>query len=429
MSSKVRFQVLTDKTFRPPGGDFVIRVALKMGISDLAETLPLHICLVIDRSMSMTGIKLEEARQSARNLIMALGKGDRISIITFSTGADVIVDRLVIEDTSRDQAVQAVDGITAGGVTRLDLALEEGYRLLASDGGESMPMMLLISDGAPTNQNGFVLEDDAMIILQDTMGQAGSSSHITTSAIGLGNAEDCLAPFLEGAAERGGGVFYHEDNPAHLVDRFMEEFHRVQGTAVAGARFHVTDVLGKVRRAAAILPDVRDIAVNDEAGITLEAGSLQKGEEHVFLLEIVTPENPELVKKKLCEVAVSYRLEGQEQHLAGEPQLVEYTDDEMLIDKPGHADVEKYKAMYMAFVQTQKAASNLRSGGDAKKTKMLLQSAAKTTKRLGMARQTKLLNDMVQQLDQPGSVSENQLTEVTTASRKTKVLSRPGSST
>ena len=151
---------------------------------------------------------------------------------------------------------------------------------------------------------------------------------------------------------------------------------------------------------------------------------MQKGEEHVFLLEIITPEQPDQTKKKLCEVGVHFRYEGENQSLAGGPVLLEYTGDEQLLKKPGHELVERYKALYAAFIQTKKAAVNIRAGGDSKKTKVLLQSAAKTTKRLGMAKQTKLLNDMADTLTSGGTVPENELTRMTVASRKTKVLSR-----
>ncbi|MDJ0840685.1 MAG: VWA domain-containing protein [Acidobacteriota bacterium] len=424
MSTKLRFDVLTDKAYRPTAGEFVVRLACRMSVSDLAETLPLDLCLLIDKSLSMRGAKIEAARSAARRLISGMREGDRLSMIAFGTNVETLADRVVISPVTRSELLVSVDELEAGGVTRMDLALDQALERLGAN-PDYLSMMLLLSDGAPTNQAGYVLDDGACSDLRDKLAGAFGRRSVITSTIGLGDAEDCLAPFLDSCAEFGGGVFYHEDDPENLAARFVEEFDRIKDTAVADARFTLNNIHGKLRRAAAVLPEIREIPMSAEGeGMVLEAGALQKGEEHVFLLEIITPPADGPCKQPLGDISVSYKLDGETHMREAEPQLLEYTNEESLLTKPGQPDVERYKGLYQAFFQTRKAVDNVRQGGDTKKTRALLQSAAKTTRRLGLAKQTKLLNQIDRKLENTGSITENELTAAGTGSRKTRVLAR-----
>ncbi len=425
MSANVRFEVLTDRQFRPLEGDFIVRLALRMSVSDLVETLPLNICLLIDRSLSMEGPKMEKAKESAKALISALRAGDHLSIVCFSTSAQILVERQRMDETRRQSALSAVDAIQPGGITRMDLALEQGYEVLARGGGDDMNILLLLSDGAPTDEQGVVLPEEGQIALRSRIDRAFSGGSVTTSTIGLGDAEECLAPFLESCGEKGGGIFYHADDPRELTERFMEELNRVKGTAISDLHFHLKDTLGPVRKAVAVYPDVRELntRVGPDGRVEIDGGALSKGEEHVFLVEVITRAG-EASKKPLCEVEAVYRLEGRNDRARGQSPVLEYTGETALLEKPSHPDVEKYKGMYAAFIQTQKAAANIRAGGDAKKTRVLLRGAAKTTRRLGLSKQTKLLDGMAAQIEAGQDITANDLTKVAVATRKTKVLGK-----
>lgn len=425
MSAKVRFEVLTDRQYRPLSGDFIVRLALRMSVPDLAETLPLNICLLIDRSLSMDGPKMDRAKESAKALIQALREEDYLSIVSFSTNAQTLVEHQKMRPAQRRDALNAVDGIQPGGITRLDLALECGFEVLTRGGADDMNILLLLSDGAPTDERGVVLPEEGQLALRSRIEGAFTESSMTTSTIGLGDAAECLAPFLESCGEKGGGIFYHADDPRELAERFMEELDRVKDTAVADLRFQLRDVQGSVRKAVAVYPNVRELHPHDVPGgaIEIDGGALVRGEDHVFLVEVVTRAgNAE--KKALCEVEALYRMEGRADRARGTPPLIEYTGEIALLEKPGHPDVEKYKSMYAAFIQTQKAAANIRAGGDIKKTRVLLRDAAKTTRRLGLTKQTKLLEGMANQIEAGADISANDLTRVALATRKTKLLGK-----
>ena len=424
--SKVQFEVQADREYRPVDGDFILRLALRLGVSDRAEAMPLNLCVLIDKSASMAGEKIEKAADSARQLINALRDGDTFSLLSFGSSVTTHVRRTVLNDETRREAQAAVDGITPGGVTRMGPALEAAYAILSEGGSGYMNLLLFLSDGAPTDEEGYLLEDEAQIQLTQTIASSFRQHHITTSAVGLGDAAECLAPFLERCGEDGGGIFYHAEDSNDLSARFLEELDRVKATAISDVSFYIRALHGQIRKACSIYPDIRELAppAPQDGFECLEGGALRQGEEHVFLVEVVTPAGREGERIPLCDLEAVYQMDGREQRLSASGPIIEYSCDDSLLEKPPHGEVEKYKGMYNAFMQSQRAADNFREGGDPKKTKVLLASAARTTKRLGLGKQTKLLQEMVQKIDTGADFDENDITAVAVASRKTKVLGR-----
>ena len=78
---------------------------------------PLHLALVLDRSGSMNGIPLEEAKRCARNIIDSLADGDRAAIFAFD---DEIVQVAPLTPAANKLALAtALATIESGGCTNL----------------------------------------------------------------------------------------------------------------------------------------------------------------------------------------------------------------------------------------------------------------------------------------------------------------------
>ncbi len=160
------------------------------------------------------------------------------------------------------------------------------------------------------------------------------------------------------------------------------------------------------------------------SGFEIDGGALQKGEEHTYLVEIVTPTHiggPD--KKPLCKVKMLCYHENKQKEIQGDPPIIEYTTDEDLIRKSDHPEIERYKAMYTAFIQTQRAVQDIRAGKDPKKTQMLLQNAAKTTRKLGLSKQTKQLETLSDKVV-GNDITEDDIIATSVGSKKTRVLDK-----
>lgn len=113
-----------------------------------ASTDPIYVSLVIDRSGSMAGQPLTEARNAASDFVdlMNLAEaGDAVSVIGFDDQAY----QLLPFAQDRAEAVQAIQGITEGGGTNIAAALEQ---VVQQYGAQSLPanvrrLVVLLSDG------------------------------------------------------------------------------------------------------------------------------------------------------------------------------------------------------------------------------------------------------------------------------------------
>jgi len=154
---------------------------------------PLRIALVLDRSGSMNGRKLEIAKQCANFLARRLLPSDMLSVVTF----DDTVDLVVPLGDAHDQAGAAIEQIHPGGQTNLSggwlKGLEEVRR--AADG---VRRVILLTDGQ-ANQG--VTDRDQLTSLA-----TGTREHAATTTIGFGEGFD--ADLLASIADKSGGAAY-----------------------------------------------------------------------------------------------------------------------------------------------------------------------------------------------------------------------------
>ncbi|MHC5862992.1 VWA domain-containing protein, partial [Nostoc sp.] len=76
------------------------------------ESKPCNLCLVIDRSGSMTGEKLDIAKQACLDIYKRLDfQKDRLSVVVFDDTAEVIFN----PDTPREQFEEKIINIKTGG--------------------------------------------------------------------------------------------------------------------------------------------------------------------------------------------------------------------------------------------------------------------------------------------------------------------------
>src|SRR4051812_33539928 len=79
--------------------------------------VPLNLSVVLDRSGSMAGSKIEKARQGAMQLLDHLAPGDTFSFVTYSDTAEVVFAAQQIED--KDVIRRKISRVQAGGSTAL----------------------------------------------------------------------------------------------------------------------------------------------------------------------------------------------------------------------------------------------------------------------------------------------------------------------
>jgi Ca-activated chloride channel family protein len=113
------------------------------------RTAPRDVVFVLDVSGSMSGRKLEQARAAGRQFLESLSPADRFRLIAFS--GDVREYRAGWATATRENLRDAqsfLDGLQASGGTNIQRALETA--LSTESAGERLPLVLFLTDGAPT---------------------------------------------------------------------------------------------------------------------------------------------------------------------------------------------------------------------------------------------------------------------------------------
>lgn len=200
-----------------------------------ASRPPQSLALVIDRSGSMAGPPLAEAKRCAEFVLSRLRATDRVALVQF----DDRVRRLWPAAPLGDGRAQrmALAGITAGGTTDLHGGWLEGAQALAEalpgagvGGHAGLQRVILLSDGAANRG----LTDTAAIAEQC---QAWAERGVSTSTYGLGrhfNEELMLA-----MARAGGGSSYYGDTAADLMEPFERELALLENLCLRGLRLSV----------------------------------------------------------------------------------------------------------------------------------------------------------------------------------------------
>jgi len=114
-----------------------------------SERVEKTVVFVIDRSGSMSGKKIEQAREAAKFVLNNLREGDLFNIVVYDSTVEAFAPELQrFTDETRKTALGFVAGIHAGGSTNIDAALARTLGMLKDSSRPSY--VLFMTDGLPT---------------------------------------------------------------------------------------------------------------------------------------------------------------------------------------------------------------------------------------------------------------------------------------
>lgn len=107
--------------------------------------------LVLDRSGSMSGTKIIQAKNAASFIVNNLNAGDKFNIIDFETNVYQFRSRHVLyTPQSRDSALQYVANISAGGSTNISGAFSTAVPQFNAANDSTANIIIFLTDGMPT---------------------------------------------------------------------------------------------------------------------------------------------------------------------------------------------------------------------------------------------------------------------------------------
>ncbi|MFW6059114.1 MAG: VIT domain-containing protein [Phycisphaeraceae bacterium] len=115
-----------------------------------AKQVPKTVVFVIDKSGSMSGKKIEQARDALRFVLNNLRSDDLFNIVAYDDQIETFrpeLERFTPE--RRKSAARFVDDLRAGGSTNIDAALQRALQMLAHN-EERPAYVVFLTDGLPT---------------------------------------------------------------------------------------------------------------------------------------------------------------------------------------------------------------------------------------------------------------------------------------
>jgi Ca-activated chloride channel family protein len=275
-------------------------VDIKAGNGTVPGTMPMNFALVLDRSGSMDGEKLENMKEAVGYMVDHMGDRDTISVTIFDDQVEVLVPNQPVKN--RDEIKAWVSQVIARGGTQISDGLRAGMAELKKGcRADRVNRMLLLTDGRTWD------DEDACLKLADEAGRQG----IALTSVGLG--EEWNEKLLLEIGERSRGDSHWIQNPGDILDAFRSEVTGMQSIAATNlkltARMSPGARLAKVYVTLPMIAEVSRKAIKDNA-IVMDLGSLDGKKGQMMLIEARVPahkEGPFL----LGQVEVSYDIPSQ----------------------------------------------------------------------------------------------------------------------
>jgi Ca-activated chloride channel family protein len=203
-------------------------------VTGAPKRMPLNLSVVIDRSGSMTGQKMEYTKQAVKYLVTQLDKNDMLSIVLYDTEVEVFLEPQHIEN--KKHLLERIDKIITLNSTNLEGGIRKGFELVkkvkAKNEGEMVHRVLLLSDGLAN----VGMSDPTQ--LSDLTRSFFEKDRIAVSTFGVGN--DYNEDLMARMAMQGGGRYYFIDSPEKMESMFTEELQGISQVIAKNTTLKIT---------------------------------------------------------------------------------------------------------------------------------------------------------------------------------------------
>lgn len=232
------------------GGYFLLLAGLPVVEKKDEKPVPREITLVLDRSGSMAGEKIEQVKKAAFQIISGLDAGEAFNVLAYNDTVEMLSEKALMKDKENvEKAGKFLDDLSARSGTNIHDALVEALRQTPGPG--RLPIVLFLTDGLPTvgeTREGAIR--DAVL--------KGNAHHKRIFAFGVGH--DVNTPLLERISRetRAKATFVHPREDVEV--KVGDVFRQLVGPVLTDARLETDG--GRVRDL--LPPQIPDLFEGDQ---------------------------------------------------------------------------------------------------------------------------------------------------------------------
>jgi Ca-activated chloride channel family protein len=325
-------------------------VVIKIDLSAItgqkkARRTPLNLAVVLDKSGSMTGAKLEKTKQAAMQLVDRLAPNDIFSLVIFSDEAQVLVPAQKVED--KDALKGKIESIEADGSTALYAGVKMGAdQLQEFFSSKRINRVILLSDGLAN-----VGPSSPRQLRQ--LGSDLAEQGISVTTIGVG--DDYNEDLMAGLAEASDANYYYVQDTEKLPEIFAKELGELLTVAARDVRIEIVcpdgvKPLGFIGRTEKF----------QDQRATVNLSQFTTGQDrYLFLRCLVDGKQSEVARVRL-----NYKDElsdGSDQSASGVAKI-DFTDDQKISDGSLNGAVNAEKELMLTAVAKDEAIAQADAG-------------------------------------------------------------------
>ena len=318
---------------------------------------PLNLALVIDRSGSMSGLKLEYVKQAAMYVVDRLQENDRVALVAYDDQVHLLSPSIKTTTENRNELKRLISSIRIGGTTNLSGGWLQGCQEVASVSEKiSINRSLLLTDGLA---NVGIVDLEELSIHSRELANRG----VTTSTFGVGHGFN--EHLLEAMANQGRGNFYYIETPMEIPGIFIKEFNEL-------ATITASDVEIEMEIPEHVNIDILGGWSHEKVAgkIRIFAGNLYSEQSQEIYLKVLTPPSTEHEELKFSTKVVAKVENGQVVEEKVE-FIFKYADQDSVQNEPRKKDLlERYTTVKMADKSTE--ALKLERSGERDKAYQLM---------------------------------------------------------
>ncbi|MGL5032913.1 MAG: vWA domain-containing protein [Microcystaceae cyanobacterium] len=339
----------------------------------LEHSLPLNLCLVLDRSGSMGGSPLSKVKEAALGLVAALQPTDRLSVIAFNHKAEVIIPNQLVEDAV--QIAQIIQGLKTSGGTAIDEGMKLGIKEAASAKEERVSQIFLLTDGE--NEHG---DNDRCL----NLAKVAAEYNITINTLGFGSHWN--QDILEAIADSATGSLSYIEQPEQALEIFTQLLSRMQTVGLTNVTLQLELApqvrLAELKPIAQVEPETIELTVESDASThTVRLGDLMTEQARVILGNLYIGQLP-AGEQTIGSVQIRYDDPAQSGLGLLSEKIPLTLNVQATYQSQPNDQAQKAILTLAKYRQTQIAETKLKEG-DRLGAATMLQTAAKTALKMG----------------------------------------------